>query len=280
MTNEEYSQAREAVRQAERDRVAQERALSSAERAAINNSRNIERRQERESAQKILESGSINIQEIAKQGGSLGKKLEREIRRFEQTGRVSSWLAGETIRAETAQNAAQQSAFRQAVVEVIQSNPSSSFDISPAHPSFQLITRKPEIPEETAGAAATCIGLALYIKDGSVWIGAGTIAFELPSGFDPSEGRLIANNGSGYVWAEVEISQQTGEVISRDIGSGGSEPSSTKNKYYYTLGYYEYEEGSPNVINYGCGSIDVAVCRNWFAIQPNDYYRVFMARSS
>lgn len=63
-------------------------------------------------------SSSTNVQlsEIARKGGSLGKRLESEIRQFQQTGKVSSWLAGENIKADAAQNAAQQSGFRQQVV--------------------------------------------------------------------------------------------------------------------------------------------------------------------
>lgn len=66
---------------------------------------------EAENTPKQEDVADTRLAEIAKQGGALGKKLEREIRQFQQTGRVSSWLSGETLKSEAAQNAAQQSSF-------------------------------------------------------------------------------------------------------------------------------------------------------------------------
>lgn len=253
--------------------------MSSKERAAANDLRNLERKQEREAASTALVSGNVNLQEIVRQGGSLGRRLEREIRRFEQTGRVSSWLAGETLKTEAAQNAAQQSAFKQAVLDVVKSSPSDAFDISPTLPSLNLITRKPEIPEEAA-AAATCIGLALYVKNGNVWIGAGTVNGELPSGFDPIDGKSIANGGSGYVWVEIEIDPDNGVIEDTNFESGGNIPANTDTTFIYTLGYYEYNGDSPSVTNYGCGGITAVICRNWFATKSPFYGLTSITRST
>jgi hypothetical protein len=277
---DEAARERERVRQEASERAQKESRLSSEERAKQANEKSAEIRQERLSATNILNSGTANIQlaTIASQGGPVGRKLEREIRQFQQTGRVSSWLAGETIKAEAAQNAAQQSAFRQAVVDVIQSTPSSSFDISPARPSFQLITRKPEIPEE---AAETCIGLALYVKNGNVWIGAGTVAGQLPSGFDPTEGKVIASDGSGYVAALVTVNNATGSINSIQINGGYSDfpyEDPSTGEYYYVLGYYEYDGNTPTVTNYGCGSLEAKVCRRYFVSDDFGPYSVSLTR--
>jgi len=108
--------------------------MTSEERAAAENARNAERKQERGAAEAVLTAGSANakLSEIAKQGGTVGRRLEREIRRFERTGRVSGWLAGETLKAEAAQNAAQQSAFREQVLDVI-SNPMAPIQVGPTN---------------------------------------------------------------------------------------------------------------------------------------------------
>jgi hypothetical protein len=103
------------------------------------------------------------------------------------------------------------------------------------------------------------------------------VAGQLPSGFDPSEGKSIASGGSGNAWAEVNINEETGEIVSVDVDGGSSTPDNTDTSFYYTLGYYEYDGNSATVTNYGCGSIDVTVCRNWFAAEA-PFYGVTMTR--
>jgi hypothetical protein len=129
----------------------------------------------------------------------------------------------------------------------------------------------------------SCIGLNLYTKTvgnppnttQQVWVGAGTVAGQLPSGFDPSEGKNIANSGSGDVWAEVNINGNTGEIVSVEVDGGSATPNNTNSSFYYTLGFYKYENGNPSVVNYGCGSVTVAICRNWFATNPPFYTVTF-----
>lgn len=286
MTSEEAARERDRVRQEANERTEKERAQSSKDRAQEASRQNAERRQQRESAANALTSGNADIKlaEIAKLGGPVGKKLEREIRQFQQTGRVSSWLAGETLKAEAAQNAAQQSAFRQQVVDVI-SSPSSSILLGPIAPPDKPLYRKPEIRAE-GGGAAPCIGLNLYVRiveeDQEVWVGVGTVAGDLPSGFDEATGKKIAISGSGLVWAEININETTGEINSIDVERGTSVPNNTSTKYHYALGSYEYS-GNPTtatVSNYGCGSLDVTVCRNWFAGNPPFYGVAFSRQGS
>jgi hypothetical protein len=264
--------------------------MTSEERSNLNELRNAERKQQRADASKALESKNVNLQEIARQGGSLGRRIEREVRRFEQTGRVSSWLAGETLKAEASQNAAQKSGFQP------QSQPPQNTNVPlppisllpsnyyPAVP-FDL---KPDIRSTaTAGAGVpTCIGLALYTKTvgtppvNEVWIGAGTVGGQQPTGFTFSDGVRVATSGSGEVYVELTINNTTGELVSVEIDEAATTPSNTSEKFRYSLGYYEYvgDPAVPTVTNYSCGSVDYALCRNWFtSTQP--FYNVTFYRA-
>jgi len=124
-TNREAAKERDEVRRASSEQAAKERSMSSQERADQQRARNAERKQTREAAEGILNSGSISpkLRELVGQGGSAGRKLARELAKFERTGRVSSWLAGETIKAQAAQNAAQQAQFRADVLDVVSYGP-------------------------------------------------------------------------------------------------------------------------------------------------------------
>ena len=259
--------------------------MTSEERSILNATRNLERKEQRAEASKALESKNVNLQEIARQGGSLGRRIDREVRRFEATGRVSNWLAGQTAKAEAARDSAQQSGF-----DPPRSQPFSNINTPltpiPLSPSNYFppapLDLKPDItPPPEGGGEGTCIGLNLYTRvvGGSkqVWVGAGTVAGDLPSGFDSAEGKSIASSGSGDVWAEVNVSQTTGEVVSVVVTGGGTTPPDSDTAYYYTLGNYLYTDGVPTTTNYGCGSVDVRVCRNWFAAE-SPYYGVSVTR--
>jgi hypothetical protein len=280
MTSEEAAIERSRIIEADRERVAKERSATTEERVQQQALKNSERRAERETAVQSITSGSVNLQEIARQGGALGRRIEREIRRFEQTGQVSSWLAGETIKAEAAQNAAQQSAFRQAVVDVV-STSQNPLELNVGIP-FESLHKKPEIPE---AAPDICTGLNIYSKTvgtppdtvQQVWVGVGTIAGQTPDGFNPTDGKLIAVGGTGNVWAEVEIDGDTGEINSLNVDGGGTTPENTDTKFYYTLGYFEFGTNSVTITNYGCGGIEVTVCRNWFAAE-DPFYGVTLTR--
>ena len=133
-TNQEAAQARDEARQRSSEQAAKDRSMSSQDRADQNRARNAERKQGRTTAEEILNSGSVNakFREAVGQGGSTGRKLGRELARFERTGRVSSWLAGETVKAQAAQNAAQQAQFRADVESVVSYGP----PVSLSNPGF------------------------------------------------------------------------------------------------------------------------------------------------
>lgn len=121
--------------------------------------------------------------------------------------------------------------------------------------------------------APTCIGLNLYVRtveeSQQVWVGAGTVAGEIPLGFDPADGKNIANGGSGLVWAEVNINETTGEIVSVAVEGGSTTtPEDTSTAFYYTLGAYSYDDSMATVTNFGCGSLEFTACRNWFVAAP------------
>jgi hypothetical protein len=97
------------------------------------------------------------------------------------------------------------------------------------------------------------------------------VAGGIPEGLDPSYGKYLADSGSGNAWVEVNIDGNTGEIVSVAVAGGGSTPQNTNTSFYLTLGYYEYNGDSPSITNYGCGSVEVTVCRNWFAAESPFY---------
>lgn len=134
------------------------------------------------------------------------------------------------------------------------------------------------------GGGGSCVGLQLFSKTvgtpptTEVWISSGTVAGEVPTGFDPSDGKSISSGGSGEVWAEVNINETTGEVVSVAVSGGGETPTNTSTAFYYTLGYYAYDEGVLTISNYGCGGVEITVCRNWYAAEA-PWYGVTLSRS-
>lgn len=146
--------------------------------------------------------------------------------------------------------------------------------------------RVTNLPSESSyyEAGDSCIGLALYKKtvgtgnntSTQVWISAGTVAGNLPSGFDPAEGKVIASGGSGYVAALVTIDQSDGTITSVDIDGGYSSFPDDGN--YYVLGYYEYDGNTATVSNYGCGSLNVDVCRRFYVSDDNGPFSVSISR--
>jgi hypothetical protein len=215
------------------------------------------------------------------------RKLLRGLRRAEITGRVNQF-----VRDWASQNAAVNRAVnaRGQTVNVAELPGVGTLDLGTGklidEPLFKAPTSSVEIPPE-GGGGASCIGLGLEVRTVGnsdppvyqIWANPGTINGDTPPGMDSQEGKLVATGGSGQVWAEVEVNQETGEVTGVDLDSGSSTPENSDDKYYYALGNYEFPGGDdpPTVTNYGCGTIDVRVCRNWFAAE-SPYYGVTLTR--
>lgn len=228
----------------------------------------------------------------ARSESAKSKREGRDLKKAQSTGRVSSFLNSRSqsdevlratlgvIRASDPLSQAQATVqYQQKIGEVtngirqvssggIGGTPKVGSELPPRPDDSEvyfLASENTELKWELGGGGGVgCVGLALYIKDGEVWIGAGTVAGDLPSDFDPADGKIIASSGSGDVWAEVNINDTTGDVVSVAVTGGGTTPNDAGTSFYYTLGNYSYTDEAPTVTNYGCGSLNVNVCRNWF----------------
>lgn len=270
MTNEEAQRLRDQSRENDRLKLKKELGQSSADRADDIKKRNVERAEQKQSAIKILQSNPSVLQEIAKQGGSIGRRLEREIRRAEQTGRISSWLAGETIKEDASRKSAQQSGFSGiTTTPLISALPPITISRNP----YNSLLKKIDIKQQQDTQQPTC-ALSLFKKESSVWVSAGLIGGEVPDGFDQIDGKFIASSGSGIVSAKIVVDQNNGSISSRSVVRNSSQPPNTNTTFYYPLGYYSYS-GSLSITNYGCGSVYVSLCRNWFAATSPFYGVVF-----
>ena len=135
-------------------------------------------------------------------------------------------------------------------------------------------------------AGEQCAGLRIYSKTvgppenriAQVWVSAGTINGELPDGFDPIGGKMVAESETGFVWIQVDINPFSGLVLSSSANAGFSIPENEEATFYYGIGSYEYQsQDSVTIQNYGCGSITAAVCRNWYTIEQ-PFYSVYFFR--
>ena len=160
-------------------------------------------------------------------------------------------------------------------------------NIAPTQTAFGTTLVSTNTPQKRAVGSSGCRGFQLYVvTEGEgeditqqVWISAGTIGGQLPNDFDPVQGKMIADGGSGNVWAEITIDENTGQIQSLVIDGGAAPtPEDTNTTFYYTLGFYEYDQDdNASVSSYGCGSLELQVCRNWFAAEA-PFYGVTLTR--
>jgi len=141
------------------------------------------------------------------------------------------------------------------------------------------------------GGEGSCEGLHLYTKTigtdpnivKQVWVSSGSVGDEVPDGLDPLEGKLIAQDGFGYVWVKITINENNGEITSIEFDRSETIPSAEQaSQDYFILGYYKYEEDQNgnsilNISNYGCGSLNVEICRQWFVLVP-PFYKINLYR--
>lgn len=110
---------------------------------------NAEKNRNKEEAKEILatEAGVLQMASLAEEGGSMGRRIARELRQFEATGRVSNWLAGETIKAESKRE------VPSSVVDdfVRRGAMPATFQVQPALPFGGLPQFVPTIPSEGGG---------------------------------------------------------------------------------------------------------------------------------
>ena len=234
----------------------------------------LERLREEDKSKKDAAADKLAEGKAKAQANRDARKLQRGLKRAEITGRVNNFVrdwANQNAAVNKAVNAQGQT------VNVAELPGVGMLDVGSGDlvkgPLFEAPTSKMEVPPEGGGGG--CVGLALYTKtvDGEahVWVSAGTVEGDLPTGFDPVDGKSVGSSGVKDVWIKIEIDETDGSITSREVASGSSLPNATDTSFYYLLGRFEYEDGNPTVTNYGCGSIAVAVCRNYFSVEAPFY---------
>lgn len=194
------------------------------------------------------------------------RRILRDLKRFQTTGRISNFLANQV---------AQDNASKINSRKTIDSNKDSLVSVGlPVTLKTALPNLTSDPPKKKTSTEQDC-ALGLYVSKNNVWVSAGVVNNDLPMGFDPQDGKQVASGGSGYVWVEVEIDEETGYIESVEVNNGSSTPEDTTTSFRYTLGYYTYNNGPPSVTNYDCGSVVFFTCRNWYTTEPPLYTGVF-----
>jgi len=87
---------------------------------------------------------------------------------------------------------------------------------------------------------------------------------------DGPEGWFIASSGSGNVYIEITVDQETGsnQAVSADFVIQDTAPETPQDgtKIYVPIGSFEYDGNSVSITPDG-GSISLQMCRNWFAAE-------------
>lgn len=118
--------------------------------------------------------------------------------------------------------------------------------------------------EFAGGEGGDCQGVRLYLSENTIRVGAGNIAGYPPAewGANPENGLFIASlPSSGYAYVEVIIEEDYGKILELSVKEGSIVPESQGDRFYFTIGYWN----NTNVVPYGCGDINLQICRNWYA---------------
>jgi hypothetical protein len=228
--------------------------------------KNTERRENEKRAKEILstDSGLSAMADMASEGGPVGRRVEREIRRYETSGRISGWLSNQALKSEIKREIPTQNTTALGTA----SSSQLSFQTPKTRAQYGSIKYKPEVAV-AGGGGGDCVGLQLVRKTigGSVqvWVTAGSIAGKLPNLMDPIDGISIAFSGEGIVYGRIEIDEISGEVKEADMITRTSQPEDTGTLFHTAIGSFKYENNEVLIVNYGCGSIDITQCRRWYA---------------
>jgi len=133
-----------------------------------------------------------------------------------------------------------------------------------------------EFPE--GGGTGGCNGLQLYTSGSNVFLTAAPIAGEILPDFQVGVGMPLGTlSPTRFVWAEITIDGETGEITEVEIKTGSNAPeyvAFSQNKAAYIIGRIS----ASGIENFGCGGIDVTICRNWYRNVP-PYYGISMVRN-
>ena len=131
------------------------------------------------------------------------------------------------------------------------------------------------------GGGGGCNGLQLYVSGSNVLLSAAPIAGRILSVFNNGSAMLVGNTSEYFfVWVEIVIDEETGELTDSNITieSGPNQPDYSQ--FTSTKGFYILGNHSPSgITNYGCGGIDVTICKNWYRNAP-PYYSLSIIRNA
>ncbi len=161
---------------------------------------------------------------LASEGGPMGQRISRELRKFESTGRVSNWLAGQTIKTESKRD------ISSLETEQFVRNGSVPSFFQHAQPSNGPFNGRqkfvPQIPSDGTAAVTQRLPWDIYVvsQNGNsytVKVVAGTIGGILPNNWD----NTFTVNGSVLNYARVNVNTDGFSIVSASIVIGSSVPS-------------------------------------------------------
>ena len=230
--------------------------ISSEERSKQVSEYNQQKREEKRGAEAGLQAISENPQgrkavlDLIGKGGSLGRRIEREIRRYESTGRISGWLSNSVtqgdlrnISAQTLKNSSIQTTPTQTTKESL---PLSTL------PLYTFPKDRLEIPSKAIIKPWDII-IKKFNGDPpsgyTLKVSAGTISNILPSNWDDEW-----SVGTDLVYGIAKIKTDGKNITSISIDISNSKPSQQAPKKFgidssidYLFGIFE-DGGSSNVL--------------------------------
>lgn len=140
------------------------------------------------------------------------------------------------------------------------------------------------IPTSTASASSSPVefpdgGGEIFCALGVTRNNAGNIIVANGLIGGQNAGEISLGSGTGYICVFVKINQTNGTISNRGIVLRPSPPPEyfdgpdDQDQFWLILA-----EAFNSVVNYGCGSVYVQICRNWFAASP-PYFLVNFFRS-
>lgn len=244
---------------------------SSEQRSIEVEEKNKEKRESKQAAVSAISSGSVDLGQLvesaSKENKSLGRKTVREIRRAQSTGRISNWLAQETLKFQSQQEASRAVGYSDSSSGFRSINQPQSFSLDPNPQSDKYISSylgKDPTTTTTGGGDTPAHPWKITIRttpdsdppEYEYKIEPASILFD---GFGGTQVDVSGADGvfrnveEGYYFIEVDFSggdvDQAQIQIDGNIGefveTSGDPPEQTKLRQQ--IGYVFFEDGVPKV---------------------------------
>lgn len=204
-------------------------AFSSDERVQQNAERNAQRKSSREQATELLTTEEKQKEIIDKigEGGVVGRRLQREVRKYAATGRVSSWLAGQVLEDKTKGQPRYDSTSERSLVSTQQ--PIVSLPQAPAFDGLQK--KKPVI--DAGESAEITKAWDIYVVNSTnnsytVKVRPSTVSNILPENWDDT----FICNATNLYYGKVIIQTDGISIIKVEIDVTTSEPAFQQSRLY------------------------------------------------